>query len=110
MKTEPMPLACVPDAIPAAERAPHARLARALFHDAAAIEPMDDGGEGYRVVLDASQHDEVARWVANERLCCPFLRFVVDVAPGAGALTLTLTGPPGARALLDAELGLAEVR
>ena len=106
--TESLPIACVPDAIPAAEHARHVRLARALFGAGAAVEPVAEAAEGYRVELDGSKLDDVARWVAHERRCCPFLRFVLDVAPGGGPLALTLTGPGGTRALLDAELLLLE--
>ena len=36
-----------------------------------------------------------------ERLCCPFLRFRLELAPGGGPFTLTLSGPPpGAKEVL----------
>jgi hypothetical protein len=49
----------------------------------------------------------VARFIANERKCCPFLHIEVEIAPGAGPMWLRLTGPPGTRELIEAELALA---
>ena len=44
-----------------------------------------------------------ARFVANERRCCPFLTFTLELAPDGGPLWLRLTGPAGTRAFLEAE-------
>jgi len=46
----------------------------------------------------------VARFVANERKCCPFLHIEVELG-GGGPIWLRLTGPEGTRELIDAELG-----
>ncbi|HEX6589228.1 MAG TPA: hypothetical protein VF039_09405 [Longimicrobiales bacterium] len=105
--TETAALACVPDAIPAAERDAHVRLARRLFEQRTSLRPIED--RGYRATFAASAFDEVARWITHERLCCPFLRFEVAVWPARGPIALTMTGPAGTRELLDAELGLMEV-
>ena len=95
-------LACVPDAIPAAERPAHVeRLAR-LF--TTAVRERRTLPDGYAYRFDADAFDELARWVANERRCCPFLRFTVELAPGDGPVWVRLTGPTGTRAFLDAEL------
>lgn len=99
------PLACTPDAIPAAERADHfARLTR-LFTDAVrAREALPDG---YAYRFDADAFDELVRWISRERRCCPFLGFVLELAPGNGDIVLRLTGPAGTRTFLDAELPAA---
>ena len=70
------PLACVPGALP----------------------------DGYAYRFDADAFDDVARWVANERRCCPFLTFALELSPEGGPLWARLTGPEGTRAFLDAEL------
>lgn len=44
-------------------------------------------------------------FVDLERRCCAFLRFQLTVEPGGGPVWLELTGPPGAREFLLAELG-----
>jgi hypothetical protein len=100
-----VPLACVPGAIPAAERRAHFALITRLF-TAAARERRDlsGGAEGYAFRFDAGAFDDLARWITNERRCCPFLSFALEVAPDDGPLWLRLTGPAGTRAFLDAEL------
>jgi len=100
-----VPLACVPGAIPAAERPAHFALITRLF-TAAARERRDlsGGAEGYAFRFDADAFDDLARWVTNERRCCPFLSFALELAPDGGPLWLRLTGPAGTRAFLDAEL------
>ena len=104
------PLACVPGAIPPAERAAHFARAARLFREAARERrTLPDGGadgaEGYAYRFDAEEIVELARFVANERRCCPFLAFAIELPAGEGAPWLSLTGPAGTRAFLDAELG-----
>lgn len=96
------PLACAAAAIPAAERPAHRALASRLF--AAGAADRRDAADGYLYRLDAARLEEVARWIANERRCCPFLAFALEVGPDDAPLRLRITGPPGTRELLDAEL------
>ena len=109
MNTESVPaaaphvtLACVPGAIPAAERPVHFALISRLFGEEA--REKRDLPDGYAFRFEADAFDEVARFVANERKCCPFLTFALELSPGAGSLWLRLGGPPGTREFLDLEL------
>jgi hypothetical protein len=43
---------------------------------------------------------ELAQVIDSERCCCPFLRFVIDVQPAGGPVSLSLTGPDGTKAFL----------
>ena len=96
-----IPLACVPGAIPAGERAAHFRLIQHLF-GAALLERRETAG-GYAYRFDPDALPDVARWAANERRCCPFLTFHLTLTPG-GDLWLELTGPEGTAEFLDHEL------
>lgn len=98
-----IPLACVPGAIPAAERAAHFALAAQIF---GAAQERREVEEGYAFRWGADQLERVMRFVANERLCCPFLQFSITVEPAEGPVWLRLSGPPGTRAFLEAELRL----
>src|SRR5687768_11046857 len=101
------PLACVTDAIPAEKRAAHfALIAELLTRDLRERREIDGG---YEFRFDADAFVPVTRFVATERLCCPFLDFAVEVTPGKGPLWLRLTGPVGTREFLDEEL-LSPVR
>lgn len=95
-------LACVPSAIPAIERTAHFELARDLFTNRATERVSLPEGYGFR--FDSSAFDDVARFVTNERKCCPFLTFEVQVAAQSGSVWLRMTGPDGTREVLDAEL------
>lgn len=99
-------LICVPSAIPAGERLRHFALARELF-SARALERRDLP-DGYAIRFSQDDSAAVTRFIANERLCCPFLQFEVGTDPNGGSLWLQMTGPPGTREVLEAELGLTE--
>lgn len=95
-----VPLACVPGAIPQSERAAH-------FERLAQIASRSRGKravpDGYVYHFDADDFDDLARWIRNERRCCPFLRFAVELEPDGGPIRLRLTGPTGTREFLDLE-------
>jgi hypothetical protein len=96
--------ACDMTAIPAAERGAHHALIRRLFSEAVAeIRELEDG---FALRFSAEEYDSVVQFVARERLCCPFLRFELEVAPEKGPLWLRLTGPSGVATFLRAELHL----
>jgi hypothetical protein len=98
------PLACVRGGIPADERASHGALTRELF-DRAATErrALPDG---YHFTFGVEWLEQVARFVRNERLCCPFLSFAIEIQTGSERVSLRMQGPVGARELLATELGL----
>jgi hypothetical protein len=98
-------VACVPGAIAAAERSGHFALARRLFAECAVERTVLP--EGYAFRFDAGELGAVSRFVANERRCCPFITFELEIAPAGGPLWLRMTGPEGTRAVLDAELSLS---
>jgi hypothetical protein len=97
-------LACVPSAIPASERPGHFSLARELF-EVRALERMRLPN-GYAVRFQSDAFEALARFVANERKCCPFLTFELTLHPASGPLWLRMTGPEGTHTVLDAELNL----
>jgi hypothetical protein len=90
------------DAIPEGERAAHAALASGLF--AKLVRERRDVPGGYAFRFEADRLADLARFVANERRCCPFLSFRIELAPDEGPVWLRITGPPGTRQLLAQEL------
>jgi mercuric ion transport protein len=100
--TEMPELACVPGAIPVAQRLKHFALGCELL-EARATQRMELPN-GYAIRFEADAFEAVARFVVNERKCCPFLTFELTLDPGSGPLWLRMTGPDGTRAILDAEL------
>ena len=98
----PVPLACIVGAIPPDERPAHFALLTRLFSEVARERRKVPDGYAFR--FDPDAFDDVTRFVANERRCCPFLTFALELVPNAGPLWLRLTGPVGTREFLDAEL------
>jgi hypothetical protein len=103
--TTPLPLACNMTAIPADQRSAHHALIHRLAGEVAT--EIRDVANGIAFSFPSNAYDEVVRFVALERLCCSFLHFTLDVPSPDRSLTLTVTGPPGAREFIRAELGLA---
>lgn len=97
-------LACVPTAIAPEARPAHFALLRELF--GLLVQERTELPTGYAYRFPSDALELVARFVANERKCCPFLSFELAVAAGAGPLWLRMTGPEGTRAVLDAELAV----
>ena len=63
---------------------------------------------GYVFSFAATETDilsDVAKVVDAERRCCPFLQFVIRVAPAGGPVELEVTGPSETREFLDSVLG-----
>jgi hypothetical protein len=96
------PLACVSDAIPAAERAAHFALLERLFGEAVLERVELEEGVAFR--FSDNERNSLTRFAANERKCCPFLEIEIDPTPAGDGLWLRLTGPAGARALLETVL------
>ena len=101
-----LPFACDMTAIPASERGAHHALTRRLMTEALA--ELRDLPDGLAFRFAADEYDAVVRFVDRERLCCPFLRFTLDVAPARGPIWLRLTGADGVKAFIKAELHLPE--
>jgi hypothetical protein len=102
-------LACVPGAIDDASRPAHFALSQRLFNaQARERRVLQDPQDGYEFRFDSDVFGDLATFIGNERRCCPFLDFTLDVAADNGAIWLTMSGPQGTRELLDAELFATE--
>ena len=94
---------CALNALSPEERQQHEALTRTLRAAVQARRPVENG---YAFALKESVLDweGLTRWVALERRCCPFFRFRLDVAPDED-LVLELTGAPGVKRFIEAEVG-----
>ena len=96
--TNELPIACDLTAIDAATRAAHLESARQLMSAAAAeVRELPDG---YLFRYAAEQYAQVAEFIGNERLCCPFFTFALEVTPAQGPIWLGLTGGDGVKDFL----------
>jgi hypothetical protein len=94
-----IPIACDPTAIDAEYREAHLEAAGHLLRDGALeVQELHDG---YAFRYAAEQYAQVTEFIANERLCCPFFTFNLEVTPAQGPLWLRITGSEEIKAFLQ---------
>ena len=107
MNTHPIenqPIVCDLTAIPAAVREQHVINAPKIFQAAQEVQELPNGYV-FRLPNESGMFMALAQFVENERLCCPFYHFALEVEPNGGSLWLRLTGSEGAKQLLETALG-----
>jgi hypothetical protein len=94
-------ICCDPNAVPPEQRDRWAAVGRQVY---AAVEEVRDLPDGYRFRLPTTSAMllQLAEYVSNERLCCGFLRFQIEVEPAKGPVWLQLTGADGVKDYLRA--------
>jgi hypothetical protein len=97
--------ACNIRAISISERPRYQQLTKQLQSSVRQRREMPDG---YKVRIDGSTLSltETAEWMSFERLCCPFLTLQLEASGKEQDWFLSLKGPAGVKAFLDAELPL----
>ncbi len=98
-----IPLACNAGAFDAERQGRYRELVAALQARVEAVVELPNG-YAFQFPSEAAVCQEVMEFATLERLCCPFLVFHLELAPGQGPLTLSLTGPTGAKAIVAAFL------
>ena len=70
-----------------------------------AVQRVEEEENGYRFSFpnETELIARLAEFIANERLCCPFLKFVLTVTMQDEPLSLSLTGPAGTQEFLREE-------
>jgi len=96
-------LACDLTAIPSDVREDHVVTAPQLFALAQEVQELPNGF-AVRFGNETGRFMAIAKFIENERLCCPFFNFVIEVEPNSGPIWLRLTGGEGARDLLQITL------
>lgn len=97
-------IACNLSAILDDQRALHLTTAEAVLRAAREVRELVDGF-ALGLPLDTAMIHQVAAYISNERLCCPFFTFGVDIPSGDSLMWLRLTGGEGVKDFLRAELG-----
>lgn len=92
-------LTCDLTAIPASVREEHVITAPQLFQQAQEIQELPSG-YAIRFQNEPGRFAAIAKYIENERLCCPFFNFGLEVESNSGALWLKLTGGAGVKELL----------
>ncbi len=89
-------IACDPNAVPVEQRGHWIATGKHVYASVQAVEDLPDGYR-FRLPTDSAMLIQVADYISNERLCCAFLHFAVEVEPNRGPFWLHLTGGPGVK-------------
>jgi hypothetical protein len=93
-----LPIACDLHAIPAGRRAEHIETAENLLLNL--YTEKQELPDGYAFRFAAGLFPQIAAFIDNERRCCPFVTFGLQVPPGGEPIWLRITRPDGAKALM----------
>src|SRR5919109_3132056 len=96
---ESQSLACDLTAIPPSDREEHIVSAPQLFQTVQDVQELPNG-YAFRFLNEPGKFMAIANYIENERLCCSFFNFELEVKPNGGALWLRLTGGEGVKDLL----------
>jgi len=99
LETESAGLACDLDALSPAQREQQAATFEAVRQLVVSVEELPNGW-ALKLPTTNDTLQLVAAFIANERLCCPFFDFTLQVTPDAGPTWLRLTGQPGVKEFL----------
>ena len=100
------PFVCDMNAIAPADREQHIAIAIEVFQAVESIQELTNG-YAFRLPNTSRLLMRAAEFIANERLCCPFFGFEVEIEPQGGPLWLRLTGGNGVKPFIKAEIGEA---
>jgi len=70
-----------------------------------AIQSIQEVENGYEFTFpnETERIAQIAEFISNERLCCPFLQFTLLVNSMSEPISVSLTGPVGTKEFLQAE-------
>ena len=96
------PLVCNMDVFTSAQRESHIQKSAELVQSVQRVQEVENGYE----FTFPGKDDLILRigeFISNERLCCPFLKFSLNIASDSEPISLSLTGPLGTQEFLRAE-------
>jgi len=97
------PIACDMTVIPPDQRQSHLTTSKNLFAKIQQIRDLENGYE-FRLADEPGLMLELAEFIWLEKLCCPFLNFVIEVEQEGGPVWLRLTGREGVKAFIREEI------
>jgi hypothetical protein len=85
-----------------AQRESHIQTMTELIESVQGVQEVENG---YELMFpnETELIIKIADFIANERLCCPFLKFNLQVVSNDEPVSLSLTGPIGTQEFLRAE-------
>jgi hypothetical protein len=96
------PLACNMNVFTPAQREIHIQITNELIQAVQSVQEVENGYE-FSFPKEAEFITKIAEFISNERLCCPFLNFTLNILSNREPISLSLTGPFGTQEFLRAE-------
>lgn len=94
-----LPIACDPSALTDEQQARWMIVGKQMYQAIREVRELPDG-YSFRLPNDSDMLLIIAEDLSFERLCCPFLRFTLEIEPGHGPFWLSFTGGEGAKEFL----------
>jgi hypothetical protein len=98
------PFACDMTAIAPELRDEHVAAIKKLFGAVQVIRELPDG-YAFELPNESDVLVTAAEFIVNERLCCPFFAFSLDIERERGAVWMSLKGRDGVKPFIIAEVG-----
>lgn len=99
-----IPLVCNMGVFTPEQREAHIRTTTELIQGVQRIREVENGYE-FQFPNETGFISRIAEFISNERLCCPFLEFNLNIRSNDVPVFLSLTGPIGTQEFLRAEFG-----
>ena len=96
------PLVCNMDVFTPAQSAAHIQIMTELVQAVQRVQEVENGYE-FTFPNETDFISRIAGFISNERLCCPFLKFTLNVGSNIEPVSLSLKGPIGTPEFLRAE-------
>ena len=97
------PIACDMSAIEPDRREQHVATGKGVFRAVTEIRERPDG-YAFRLPDEPDVLVKTVEFISLEKLCCPFLSFVIEVEAEGGAVWLRLAGREGVKAFIREEV------
>ncbi|HLO33427.1 MAG TPA: hypothetical protein VK249_30045 [Anaerolineales bacterium] len=96
------PLTCDMGVFTPTQREAHVRNTTELIQ---AVQSAQEVENGYEFIFpnETELISRAAEFISKERLCCPFLKFTLNILSNGEPVSLALTGPTGTQEFLRAE-------
>ena len=102
--SEESPFACDMNAIAPEQRGTHIATIKKLFGAVRSTRELPDG-YAFELPNESDVLKSAAEFIVNERFCCPFFTFGLDVERESVAVWLSLRGRDGVKPFIMAEVG-----
>jgi hypothetical protein len=85
-----------------AQRESHIQTTSQLIQ---AVQRVQEVENGYEFIFpnETALISKLGEFISGERLCCPFLKFTLEIISNDEPIALSLTGPSGTQEFLRAE-------